>query len=466
MIRLFRVFVPAGVFALLVSEIILVTAVFILAAYLVMDLDPTVYLLYDGGLTRILVVVGGILLGMHLQDLYSEIRVKSRVLLIQQLCLVMGVAFLAQGIISYIYPDLRMPLRLMFCGSLLALIGMFLWREFFSAYALEAMGVDRVLLVGGSPLLEEIGGFVAGHPEIGFQIVGYVRDGEAGGELPGGKILGPVATLSEVVEATAPRRIVVGMYERRQIIPTVELLELRFAGHIVEEAAGVYEKFQGRVCLKELRPSQLIYSGDLGPRPQSVFYQTAWNTAMAAFGVAVSAPVMLGAALAVKLSSPGPVFARQLRTGLNGEPFEQLKFRTLRTEAGEENGEGWEPGQDPRITRAGRWLRRLKIDDLPQLFNVLYGEMSIVGPRPERPELTEVLSRRIPYYRHRHCVKPGITGWAQIKDESGDEAEDAAVKLEYDLYYIKNMSLGMDTMILFHAVKALLLPGHGRQRRG
>jgi exopolysaccharide biosynthesis polyprenyl glycosylphosphotransferase len=458
MIRLFRVFVPVGVFALLISEIILVTAIFILTTYLVMDLDPTVYLLYDGGLARILVVVGGILLGMHLQDLYSEIRVKSKVLLIQQLCLVLGIAFLTQGLISYFDPDLRAPLRVMAAGSLLALIAMFLWREFFSAYALEAMGVDRVLLVGGSSLLEDIGGHVEKHPEIGYQVVGYVRDGEAESELPGGKILGPVSTLSQIVEATTPRRIVVGMYERSQTIPVVELLELRFAGHIVEEAAGVYEKIRGRVSLKELRPFQLVYSGDLGPRPQTLFYQTVWNAALAAVGIVVTAPVMLAAA-AVKLTSPGPVFARQVRTGLNGEPFEQLKFRTLRMDAVEESGAAWNPRQDPRITRVGRWLRRLKIDDLPQLFNVLRGEMSIVGPRPERPEYTRALSSRIPYYRHRHCVRPGITGWAQIQYESSNTVGDAAETLEYDLYYIKNMSLSLDMLILFHAVKALLIPG-------
>jgi exopolysaccharide biosynthesis polyprenyl glycosylphosphotransferase len=247
------------------------------------------------------------------------------------------------------------------------------------------------------------------------------------------------------------------MTVRRTRTPVSELLELRFAGHIIEEAASTYEKVCGRVCLKELRPSQLIYSGELGPRRASVFYQTAINVVMAAIGVMAATPIMLLTALAVRLTSAGPVLYRQVRVGLDGRPFTLYKFRSMRADAEAETGAVWASKDDPRVTPFGRIIRKLRIDEIPQLFNVLKGEMSVVGPRPERPEMVQSLSEKIPYYRHRHCVRPGITGWAQVNYKYGDTLEDVIRKLEYDLYYIKHMSLSLDNYIIFLTIKATLL---------
>jgi sugar transferase (PEP-CTERM system associated) len=458
MIRLFRVFVPVGPLALLSSEILLITSSFILATYVVLDVDPTVYLLYDGGLVRVLLVLASILLGMHFHDLYSKIHVRSRLVLAQQLCLVIGIAFLLQALIGYLDADLRVPIRVMMLGSLLAVVVIFAWRLFFSAYVLRVVARDRLLLVGTSPLLEDIARHIEERPETGLQVVGYIDDrAEIGTAMAGGKVLGPVASLREIVQATKPDRIVVGMTERRTRMPVSELLELRFAGHIIEEAASTYEKVCGRVCLKELRPSQLIYSGELGPRRTSMFYQTAVNLVMAAIGVVAATPIMLLTALAVRLTSAGPVLYRQVRVGLDGRPFTLYKFRSMRADAEAETGAVWASKDDPRVTPFGRIIRKLRIDEIPQLFNVLKGEMSVVGPRPERPEMVQSLSEKIPYYGHRHCVRPGITGWAQINYKYGDTLEDVVPKLEYDLYYIKNMSLSLDNYIIFLTIKATLL---------
>ena len=458
MIRLFRVFVPVGPLALLSSEILLITSSFIVATYLVLDVDPTVYLLYDGGLVRILLVLASILLGMHFHDLYSKIYVRSRLVLAQQLCLVIGIAFLLQALIGYLDADLRVPITVMMLGSLLAVVAMFAWRLFFSAYVLRVVAQDRLLLVGTSPLLEDIARHIEEFPEMGLQVVGYVDDrAEIGTAMAGGKVLGPVASLREIVQTTKPDRIVVGMTERRTGMPVSELLELRFAGHIIEEAASTYEKVCGRVCLKELRPSQLIYSGELGPRRTSMFYHTAINVVMAAVGVVAATPIMLLTALAVRLTSKGPVLYRQLRVGLDGRPFTLYKFRSMRADAEAETGAVWASKDDPRVTPLGRIIRKLRIDEIPQLFNVLKGEMSVVGPRPERPEMVQSLSEKIPYYRHRHCVRPGITGWAQVNYKYGDTLENVIRKLEYDLYYIKNMSLSLDNYIIFLTIKATLL---------
>ena len=458
MIRLFRVFIPVGTLTVLVGEILLITSAFILATFIVLEVDPTVFLLYDGGLVRILLVLTSILLGLHFHDLYSQIHVKSRIVLLQQLCLVTGIAFLIQGFVSYLDPNLRMPIRVMVLGSLLAVSAIFGWRIFFSAYALQVVGRDRLLLVGGSSLLEDIGSYIAEHPETGLLVAGYVDDAHESGEaLPGGQMLGPLSSLEEIVSATQPNRIVVGMFERRNRMPMSDLLEMRFAGNIIEEAANTYERVCGRVCLKEVRPSQLIFSGELGPRRQSLVYQTTINTAVAAIGIVISLPLMALTALAVKLTSKGPILYRQVRVGLDGVPFTLYKFRSMGEDAEAGTGAIWATKDDLRVTAVGRIIRRIRFDELPQLFNVLRGEMSMVGPRPERPEFVQALSEQIPYYRQRHCVRPGITGWAQINYKYGDTLEDTAVKLEYDLYYIKNMSLSLDTYIIFHTVKAMLL---------
>ena len=458
MIRLFRVFVPVGTVTLLISEILLVTSAFVLATFLVLEVDPTVFLLYDGGMMRIVLVLVSILIGLHFHDLYSQYFVKSRIVLLQQLCLVMGVAFLLQGFVSYLDPGFRVPIRVMLLGSGIALTSIFLWRLFFSKYAVQVVGRDRLLLVGGSPLLEDIGQHIEERPETGLAIVGYVDDAHDIGEmLPGGKMLGRVESLKEIVNATQPRRIVVGMSERRNRVPVSELLELRFAGHIIEEVASTYERVCGRVCLKELRPSQLIYSGELGPRPRDVAYQRIINSLIAGIGIVIGLPLMLITALAVRFSSAGPILYRQVRVGLDGQPFTLYKFRSMRADAETATGAVWASRDDPRVTRVGRIIRRIRFDELPQLFNVIRGEMAIVGPRPERPEFVKALSEEIPYYPQRHCVRPGITGWAQINHKYGDTLDDTITKLEFDLYYIKNMSLSLDTYIIFHTLKTMLL---------
>ena len=458
MIRLFKVFIPVGTLALLLSEIVLVTSAFVLATYLSMDVAPTVFLLFDGGWLRILMVLLTILVGLHFHDLYSNFHVRSRVVLVQQLCLVMGVAFLAQGVIAYVSPDLRVPIRVMLVGSSIAVITIFLWRIFFSTYALQLVGREHLLLVGGSPLLEDIAQHITRHPEAGLQVDGYVDDRhEPGNLLAGGKVLGPMNSLREIVRSTQPNRIVVGMFERRSRMPMAELLELRFAGHIIEEVATTYERVCGRVCLKEIRPSQLIFSGELGPRPQNMVYQRLFNMGVAVIGIIVSSPIMLLTALAVRLSSPGPVLYRQVRVGMDDVPFTVYKFRSMRVDAEAETGAVWAQKDDPRVTPVGRIIRQIRFDELPQLFNVLKGEMSMVGPRPERPEFVRALSEKIPYYRQRHCVRPGITGWAQVNYKYGDTLEDTITKLEYDLYYIKNMSAALDNYIIFHTLKAMLL---------
>lgn len=458
MARIFRDFVPATALVMLISEILLLALAFIIAVYLSLDVDPWVNLMYDGGLLHLIPVLLTILLGMYFNDLYSEVYVKSRIVLLQQLCLVMGAAFLIQGLLSYILPDIRVSAHVMAVGSGLAVVAIYFWRVLFSTFAMKVMGRDSLLMVGGSPLLEDIARHLEAHPELGLEVAGYVDDAHQPGEaLRGGKVLGMLPDLKEIVQATHPSRIIVGMSERRQRMPVADLLDLRFSGHMIEEAATAFERVCGRVCLKELRPAQLIYSGELGPRPQSLVVQTVLNRVVAAVGLVIASPLMALTAVAVKLSSPGPILYRQQRVGLDDVAFTVYKFRSMRADAETGTGAVWATKDDPRVTGVGKIIRKLRFDELPQLYNTLRGDMSIVGPRPERPEFVRELAEKIPYYRQRHCVRPGITGWAQLNYKYGDTLEDTMRKLEYDLYYIKNMSLSLDTYIIFHTVKAMLL---------
>ena len=383
-------------------------------------------------------------MGLHFHDLYSKVHVKSQIILIQQLCLVMGVAFLTQGLIAYVNSNLRVPIRVMVVGSAIAVVAIFFWRVLFSTFVLQVVGRDRLLLVGGSPLLEDIGQYITEHPESGLEIAGYLDDRhQPGTPLPGGKTLGPMDSLRDIVRTTQPNRIVVGMFERRNRMPVSELLELRFGGNVIEEAANTYERVCGRVCLKEIRPSQLIFSGELGPRPQNLLYQRISNVVVAVIGIiAFVAHHAAHRARRTRLlpgSGALPPDARRPRwRAVHGL---QIPFHARRCRGRHRRRMG--PARTIRASPpSAASSARIRFDELPQLFNVFRGEMSMVGPRPERPEFVKALNEQIPYYRQRHCVRPGITGWAQINYKYGDTLEDTITKLEYDLYYIKNMSHG------------------------
>ena len=459
MIRIFRVFVPTSVIALLVSETVLIFSCYLLACFLTLDVDPQVYLLYDDGLARMSIVVVCLMLGIYLHDLYTQFRIRSRLLLFQQMCLIVGIAFLTQALLSYLkLADWTVPKWQMILGSSFTLVLLPTWRVLYSSVVLKALGSERVLFLGTSQAAREIAAYLQENPESGFVSIGYVDDvEESGRQLPGGKVIGKISDLPRIVDATKPERIVVGLQERRQKLPVTDLLELRFSGIRIEEVQAMYEETFGRVCISEIRPSQLIFSGELGPNPTRVVWQAAYSFAIAFIGVAITFPVMLLVALVVKLTSRGPVLYRQKRVGKNDEPFTLLKFRSMYADAEARTGAVWAKKDDPRITPVGRWIRRLRLDELPQLINVLRGEMSIVGPRPERPEFVRELELKIPYYRQRHCVKPGITGWAQINHKYGDTLEDTIVKLEFDLYYIKNLAPALDGYIMFHTAKVMLL---------
>lgn len=455
MIRLFRVFIPASVVALLISEILLLLACYGAASFFTLAEDPSVYLFTELNYWKILVVAGCIILGLYFQDLYTDLRITSRILLVQQVCLAVGCALLVFAFIGYLRPDLLLGRWLMIVGSLCVVIVLPLWRIVFWKYVIVALRSERVLLLGNSSILGEVIEQIMGRPEFGYSIIGYICEDEpCDFPVP---CLGNLADVRHVCEEFRPTRIVVGMTERRNRLPVQDLLEIRFGGILIEDAADTYEVAMRRVCSRKIQPSQLIFSSVLGPRPQAIALQNAYSLLIGALGLVLSVPFTLATAIAVKLSSRGPVLYRQRRVGLNGHPFTLYKFRSMYVDAEARTGAVWATVDDPRITPVGRWLRKLRLDELPQLWNVVKGDMAIVGPRPERPEFVDLLAHQIPYYRQRLAVKPGITGWAQINHKYGDTELDAMIKLEYDLYYIKNVAPALDFYIIFHTVKVMLL---------
>ena len=424
------------------GDLLLTALCFVAGSYLVSDVDPSDYLLYDGGILAIVLITGIFLLGFYFSGLYTEIYVKSRIILLYQLFLVTGLAFLGEGLISSVAVQLRLPIRVTIAGSCLSIGVIFGWRLFFSRYASEILGKARILLVGTDPAVEAVGRFIDTHPESGFHIEGYVQEeGPTSQLFPGIKNFGHTGSLSEIIQAIQPNRIVVGTRSGATAEFARVLEDLRYAGQNIEEAADTYEKVCGRVWMRGIQPAELIYTSRLAAPARHLLVQRFFHPVAALLGLVLFLPVMACTWLALKLHSRGgAVWEKNERVGLNGAPFQQYRFHVS-------------PAR-----KAGRrgmigFIRKYRLDGLPQLVNVLKGDMAFVGPGPERPEFAAALSALIPYYPQRFCVRPGMAGWAAI--QNNPSVPDTFAVLEYDLYYIKNVSMSLDTLILFQSLRAM-----------
>jgi sugar transferase (PEP-CTERM system associated) len=456
MIRLFRVFIPTSLLGLFISEALLATACYVFAYWLLGAEEFEVYFLLEDGVARTAIVVATLIFCIYWADLYEDVQVSSALLLYQQFCLITGVTFIGQALVGYLDRQLIMPRWQMLIGSALVMIVLPAWRLAYAPAALRILGRRRVVFIGASEIVCEIAAHMKLRPQTGYVAAGYLAlEPVESQDL--GPYLGLPSRIREVHQEIQPALVAVGLAERRGQMPIYELLELRLHGAQIQEAGALYELVMGRVSVRVLRPSMLVFSVEIGPEPLNVALQRVYSFLFALVGLLVASPVMLIVALLVRLTSRGPALYSQDRVGLHGRIFKVLKFRSMYTDAEARTGAVWASKDDPRVTPVGRWIRRYRLDELPQLFNVLRGEMAIVGPRPERPEFVRTLTEQIPFYGQRHFVKPGITGWAQINHKYGDTLEDTITKLEYDLYYLKNLSLSMDLYIMFHTAKVMLL---------
>jgi sugar transferase (PEP-CTERM system associated) len=251
-------------------------------------------------------------------------------------------------------------------------------------------------------------------------------------------------------------RVIVAMENRRGAMPVRELLDLRLRGVIIEDSSVLLERLLGRLPLDGLNPSSLIFTHGFNVKASQQILRRIVSMVVSFIGLLMCLPFIPFLILAVRLTSPGPIFFRQTRVGLRGRPFTVIKFRTMRQDA-EAKGAVWATKNDPRVTSLGRFMRKTRLDEIPQLWNVLRGDMGFVGPRPERPEFVQWLSSEIPFYELRHIIRPGITGWAQVRYQYGATLEETKQKLEYDLYYVKHLSIGLDLLIMFETVKTIIL---------
>lgn len=344
----------------------------------------------------------------------------------------------------------------------LAFGGVFAFRHGFHWFFYKWRFGERVVVVGSSVEAQQLARMVLDSPMSGFELLGIVE--EPGHALPQGPgdppRLGTLDDLRRLCREEGISRVVVALSERRGKVPVDRLLECRVDGVQVEERESMYERLTGKLAVESMRPSYLIYGRGFAKDPVTLALKRVLDILMALAGLVLSLPLCLLAALAIKLTSKGPVFFCQERTGQDGQPFRLIKFRTMRVDAEKESGPVWAQKNDSRVTPIGRALRVSRIDEMPQFLNILGGHMSFVGPRPERPHFVEQLQREIPFYPLRHTVKPGLTGWAQVRHPYGASIEDAQEKLRYDLYYIKNMSLLFDLNIIVRTV-GVILRGRG-----
>jgi sugar transferase (PEP-CTERM system associated) len=274
-------------------------------------------------------------------------------------------------------------------------------------------------------------------------------------------VLGEQSDLRAIASEHRISKIIIALEDLRGALPTRDLVRLRVQGIEIEDAHSALASLTGRVWLKTVRPSWFVFSTGFERSKTTLLLKRVIDLVFGLIGTVVFSPVIALIALAIRLDSKGPAFYRQARVGLTGKVFNLIKFRSMRIDAEAIDGAQWSPENDPRITRLGRFLRKYRLDEVPQFLNVIRGEMSFVGPRPERPHFVEQLRERIPFYDERHSVRPGITGWAQVEFTYTASVEDAYQKLEYDLFYLKNLSILFDLTIVFKTVRVVLF-GVGR----
>lgn len=425
--------------------------------------DSHVELMLRQGFLKAALATVFCLAAFYLFDLYDFVVMHDRRELVLRLVQALGLAWVALALAFYAFPLLMLGRGISLIALPLALGLMVGWRISIHWLLGHPDFGEKILIVGSGPLAIEVAREMLERPDAGYRIAGFVgNDPELlGKSLINPRVIGLTSELDEVVRREGIDRIIVAMGERRGQLPTNELLHLSLAGTVnIEEGASFYERVTGRVSLHMIRPSWLIFSGRGRQTRISGIARNIVHRLVAVIGGLLSLPLAIATAILIKLDSRGPVFYKQERVGKNGSVITVLKFRSMRTDA-EKAGPVWASADDDRTTRVGRIIRKLRIDEIPQFWNIVRGEMDFVGPRPERPHFVSQLAEEIPYYEQRHLIAPGLTGWAQIKYPYGASIEDARQKLQYDLYYIKNQSLMLDAIILFETIKIILF-GRGR----
>jgi sugar transferase (PEP-CTERM system associated) len=412
-----------------------------------------------GAIGKVLFITGLCQLSFYYHDLYDLTVVNSRRELLVRLLQASGVASLLLAALYVVFPGLIIGHGVLASSVLFFVVAVVVWRLLFLQVG-RARGLqEHVLIVGTSAGARTVAREVLDQHDYAYKIVGFIDDDPAmlGRSIVNPKVIGTTADIVRLVREQRVDRIIVGLADRRGKLPIEELLEAKLQGVRIEEPETTYERLTGKIMLDELKPSWLIFSDGFRARKLTRAAKRGVDMVLAIAGMVLAAPLMALTAIAVRLDTPGPVVYAQERVGEHGRTFMVYKFRSMLADAERGGTPIWARDKDDRVTRVGRIIRLTRLDEIPQLWNVLRGDMSFVGPRPERPFFVEQLAEAIPFYRQRHAVKPGVTGWAQVRYRYGASIEDAREKLRYDLYYIKHMSIIFDLTIVFDTVKVILL---------
>lgn len=451
---------------LLLADAAIIYGGIILALYLRLGVEGSAYQLNErNGWLKISLATAVCVLIFYFYDLYDYTVMTNRRELMLRLVQALGIAWALLALVFYFVPPLLLGRGVSVISVPLVLVLLLGWR-FLIHYLMGHPEIgEKILVVGTGQAARDTAEAVLERRDAGYRIVGFVTEN---GIKPNTKIgettvIGTTDELDSIVLKEKVDRIVIAVRERRGTFPTETLLKMSLAGNVnIEECTSFFERVTGQVHVDMLRPSWLIFAGrPKETRLKSVFRELT-HRGLGLIGLVLSLPIALLTAILIKLESKGAVFYRQERVGKNGKIIKVIKFRSMRTDAEKDGVPIWATAGDDRVTRIGKIIRKIRIDEIPQFWNIIKGEMSFVGPRPERPHFVAQLAEEIPFYEHRHLVAPGLTGWAQIKYPYGASVADARQKLQYDLYYIKNQSLALDLVIVFETVKTVLFGKGGR----
>jgi sugar transferase (PEP-CTERM system associated) len=398
---------------------------------------------------------------LHYCDLYDLRTLTDRRDLFTGLLRAIGAASVILALLYFWIPTLIVGRGVFALASIMIIALVAGWRIVFEWLSLRAAPAERLLIVGtNAAALTLARELFERRGELGVELVGFVDPDAAkvGTALINPGVIGTIGDIPGIVRERRVDRVVVSLTDARGKLPMDELLQMKLnQGVRFDHLASVYEQYTGKIAVENLRPSWMIFSEGFRKSAWMSASKRATDMVLALIGLVLAAPIMALVAIAVRIGSPGPVLYHQRRVGKDGRVFTIHKVRSMRVDAEATTGAVWAVAADSRVTKVGRFLRRTRLDEVPQLWNVLVGDMSFVGPRPERPEFVADLTKQIPFYGQRHVVRPGVTGWAQVRHRYGSTVDDSVQKLQYDLFYIKHMSMTFDIFVLLETIKTVLV---------
>jgi sugar transferase (PEP-CTERM system associated) len=456
-LRVFNIYIPLRRIIFFFLESFFIWGLVILAFYLRFWGQESQLIHSEDIVLKSLLVVVVVQISLYYFDLYGQINFLKPIEVVARLLQALSAASIILACLYYLFPQLLIGRGVFFILAMM-MGTFFVWRLAYF-YLVRIRGLNqKIIIIGTGHLAKAIAEKILQNNDSGFSVIGFISDDpeRVGQPLVNPSIIGDYSMLPELVQREKPDRIIVALEERRGKFPLSQLLDLKLSGLAIEDGASFYEHLAGKLHIESLNPSNIIFSGGFRTSKFTLMLKRMVELSASLAVVVLFAPLGLLVSLLIKLESKGPVFYSQERVGKNGRIFKLFKFRSM-AENAEANGPVWAGENDSRVTRVGHWLRKARLDEIPQMINVLKGDMSFVGPRPERPFFVEQLKKEIPYYAQRHTVHPGITGWSQIRYPYGASKEDALEKLKYDLYYIKNLSITFDLYIMFETARVVLL---------